>query len=176
MRYVGAVILLLALASVFSVRSAAQPRSVGGLFSFSGIDVSYQHQASDSTFFEISAGIDLCGVLDGSAMYPGAKAGFSYNFVFWDHEFESGLLSTYAGIGFAAGYVRQTNGIKGPMAALLGKIGLEYAFRVPVILSVDFSPLLGMQIDGTATGASLRMYIDGLSKAFYPKLGIRYCF
>lgn len=177
MKRLYATILLLMSVSAISFLALSQPRSIGGTFSPGGLGISYQHQAADSTFFEINAGIDLCGVLDGRTLYPGAKASFSYNFIFWSHDFRSGSLSSYAGIGLAAGYLRQTDGTTGPAAGLLGKIGIEYVFtETPVVLSLDFSPLLGMQIDSAGSSSNLRMYLDGLSKAYYPRLGIRYCF
>ena len=120
MKRLYATILLLMSVSAISFLARSQPRSIGGTFSPGGLGISYQHQAADSTFFEINAGIDLCGVLDGRTLYPGAKASFSYNFIFWSHDFRSGSLSSYAGIGLAAGYLRQTDGTTGPAAGLLG--------------------------------------------------------
>ena len=164
------------MAAASAFEAGAQPRSIGGIFSFNGIGVSYQHNAVESSFFEVSVSADFCDVLDGQSPYPGIKAGFSYNFIFWGHEFGSGYLSSLAGIGFVAGYVRQTGQGFGPMAGLTGKVGVEYAFHVPVILSLDFTPVLGMHMDGTDKDSSLRMYLDGLSRSFYPRIGIRYCF
>ncbi len=156
--------------------SRAQPRSAGGVFSATGIEVSYQHHGADSTFFELNAGVDFCDVLDGTVSSPGAKLNFSYNFIFWGHVFDSGYMSASGGIGLAAGYVRQPGELPGPMAGLVGKIGLEYRFKVPVILSLDLSPILGMKLDGTGSESRLKMYSEGLVKSYYPRLGIRYSF
>lgn len=172
--FYAAILLLTAAAS--SQMVFAEPRSVGGVFSFSGINLSYQHVKSESSFYEFNAGIDFEGILGGDALYPGIRAGFTYNFIFFSHTFDSGTLSTYAGIGFAAGYLRDRDMSTGPMAGLQGKIGLEYRFHVPVILSLDFSPVLGLHLDSREMNSSLNMYMGGLLRAYYPRLGIRYCF
>ena len=122
MKYLYVYILLLVSAALVPGTGTAQPRSLGGVFSFSGAEVSYQHSNSESTFFEINAGIDFCGVLDGQVASPGVRAGFTYNFNIWGHEFGTGVFSILAGIGCSAGYVRQTGMSFGPMAGLAGKI------------------------------------------------------
>ncbi len=176
MKYLYVYILLLVSAALVPGTGTAQPRSVGGVFSFSGAEVSYQHSNSESTFFEINAGIDFCGVLDGQVASPGVRAGFTYNFNIWGHEFGTGVFSVLAGIGCSAGYVRQTGMSFGPMAGLAGKIGIEYLFKVPVILSLDFTPVLGMHLEGQGSGSLLKVYQEGIIKAYYPRLGIRYVF
>ena len=176
MKYLYAYILLMALTAFALGSIAAQPRSLGGVFSFSCAEISYQHGTADSTFFEINAGVDFCGVLDGQVQHPGIRAGFSCNFIVWGHSFSTGDLSALAGIGFTTGYVRQTGVSFGPMAGLTGKIGIEYLFRVPVILSLDFTPVLGMHLEGRGSDSRLKLYQEGLMKAYYPRLGIRYVF
>lgn len=171
------IMLTLILAGCLSGHSNAQPRSLGGVFSFSGIDASYQHYTRDSVFLEIGAGIDFEGILDGTAKLPGAKLALTCNFIFFRRDFKSGTMDLYAGPGFTAGLVRQDGGrLFGPMAGLCGRIGLEYRFKVPVILSVDFMPVLGMHLDYDKKQNLLKFYSNGLNYAYIPRVGIRYRF
>lgn len=158
-----------------SVLLEAQPRSAGGVFSFSGIECSYQHGISDSTFVEIRAGIDFDGILEGYTMFPGVRLGIGYDFVFLKRSFPSGDLSLYAGPGFTAGFVREGQDF-GFMAGLTGEAGLEYRFRVPVILSVSFAPVIGLFLHKDENQAKLDSYMNGLRYSYYPRVGIRYSF
>lgn len=176
MKRLYAYILAAAAAVLVAGSIAARPRSLGGVFSFNGAEISFQQMMTDSTFFEINAGIDFCGVLDGQVSHPGVKAAFSYNFMFLRQDFSTGCLAALAGVGFTAGYVRQNGMSPGPMAGLTGKIGVEYRFHVPVILSLDFTPVLGMHLEGHGNYSRLKLYQEGLIKAYYPRLGIRYVF
>lgn len=171
--------LLLAIFAIFCMAYTsgyAQPRSLGGVFSYPGIEVSYQQSKTNTIFFEINAGITTDSIIQGTGITPGVKASFTYNFLLWGHPFDSGILSTYAGVGVSAGFMNQGYPLSSILAGLCGRIGLEYRFKVPVILSVDLLPLLGLQIDTKDENSRLDMYKDGITKAYYPRVGIRYCF
>ena len=149
MKRLYAYILAAAAAVLVAGSIAARPRSLGGVFSFNGAEISFQQMMTDSTFFEINAGIDFCGVLDGQVSRPGVRAAFSYNFMFLRQDFSTGCLAALAGVG---------------------------RFHVPVILSLDFTPVLGMHLEGHGNDSRLKLYQEGLIKAYYPRLGIRYVF
>lgn len=168
-------IIFLLMLPAWHVLLDAQPRSVGGVFSFSGIECSYQHDLSDSSFVEIRAGIDFDGILEGNTMYPGARFGLGYHFVFLERQFASGDLSLYAGPGFTAGFVREDKAF-GFMAGLTGEAGMEYRFKVPVILSLSFAPVVGLFLHKDESQTTLDSYMNGLRYSYYPRVGIRYSF
>lgn len=167
---------LACMAVLTSLSGHAQPRSLGGVFSYSAVEVAYQHQKTGTTFFEFNAGLDIGDMAGGKTPVPGVKAAFTYNFIFWGKDFSSGTLSTYAGVGAAVGLVENEKPFSDLTAGLCGRIGMEYRFQVPVIISLDFSPVLGMQVDLGQGSAALDTYVKGLTRAYHPRIGIRYCF
>lgn len=168
-------IIFLLMLPAWPVLMDAQPRSAGGVFSFSGIECSYQHDISDSSFVEIRAGIDFDGILEGYTMFPGARLGVGYDFVFLERRYPSGDLSLYAGPGFTAGFVREGRDF-GFMAGLTGEAGVEYRFRVPVILSLSFAPVVGLFLHKDGNQTKLDSYMNGLRYSYYPRVGIKYSF
>lgn len=176
MKFLRIAIVLAFIAGLYQIPGIAQPKSVGGVFSFAGLEVSYQHLKTSTTFFEFNAVADIGSVVQGEASVPGAKLIFTYNFMFWKKDCSSGSVGAYAGVGAAAGLAIQDDTGRDLVAGLCGKIGLEYSFKVPVILSVDFTPILGMQMDITDGGGSLDAYMKGVTRAYFPRVGIRYCF
>ncbi len=177
MKFLIAAVTVMAAVSATAPEMHSRPRSAGGVFSFNAIELSYQHNTSKTTFYEINAGLDMGGVIPGRTLYPGFQASFSYNFIFWGCSFGSGRLSTYAGMGLSAGYTgNEDYSNYGTMAGLNGKLGLEYMFNVNVILSLDFTPVLGLHLDRSEEAADLDIYMPGLTRAYWPRLGIRFCF
>lgn len=137
---------LLVLAAMFVMTSAAmaQPKAIGvrgGLFGLSvNGELSYEHWYTvfdnDYDFLEAELGI-----IGGN----GFKATALYNFTIaqpeWTDEGEWGL---YVGPGLTAGYGSAVNNdgeVKAsPFLGVAFQLGLEYTFRFPLQLSVDFRP------------------------------------
>lgn len=168
-------LICLSLVSVCGI-AASQPRSVGGIFAFSGIEASYQHDLREDVFLEADAGVDFNGVLSGKTLFPGIRVSCSYSFIFLSKEYESGILNIYAGPGLTAGFVKEHGKGPGYMAGICGNIGLEYRFRIPVALSFGLSPVFGLHLHMEQTHPHLGVYMEGLEYSLYPRVGIRYCF
>jgi len=117
-------------ATVISV--SAQPRAIGGRVSW-GFDVSYQHGFGERNMLQIDVGVP--------AFYFGIQAVGTYNWLFpissWKH---AGSWNWYIGVGAGGGVYA----FVGPFfAGVAGQLGIEYNFKIPLQLSLDFRPVVG---------------------------------
>lgn len=178
-----------------AVAAFAQPKAVGLRLGGTGLDVTYQHHMGKDRFAEGNLGLDFGYNANGNV---GIKATAIYNFVWarpaWT---EQGSWALYAGPGISLGFVDDQvpyeigGAIKGYydngfMLALVGQVGLEYSFNIPLSLSIDIRPYFGMHInDGkfrvpnTDTVVSyeskIGFYDNGLL-GFTPTISVRYRF
>ena len=147
------VVLSLALfASVIAV--VAQPRAIGGRFTY-GLEASYQHSLG-SNMLQLDAGFH------GGTRSSGIHAVGTYNWLFpisaWKHD---GSWNWYLGLGAGVGlgwwwgdklfwgynsvyYNSRAYGSVG----VAGMVGVEYNFKFPLQLSVDYRPLIGIGFSG----------------------------
>jgi hypothetical protein len=137
------VLSLVLFASIIAVN--AQPRAIGLRGGWGG-EVSYQHGLGDANMLQIDAGFPLFG---------GFHVVGTYNWVMpissWQH---AGSWNWYAGVGAGVGlgwwgahghydgdhyYSSRIYGTAG----IAGMVGVEYNFKFPLQLSVDYRPLIG---------------------------------
>ena len=158
----------------------AQPRSLGVRIGAGGVEASYQHGFTEEQFLSLDLGLDLGYSVRGSL---GGKVTGVYEFIWarprWT---KKGSWNIYAGPGISAGYVDDRIVIKageeranafsrGYMIAVAGQVGLEYNFEIPLQLSLEVRPLVGLHISKNHIG----FYDNGLL-GFAPSLAIRYTF
>ena len=120
-----------------------------GLRFGNGAEVSYQHPLSDANRLEFDLGL-------GSWGYGGVYVNGVYQWV-WDLSELAPGFNWYAGVGGALGI---NNGLG---LGVLGQIGIEYNFNIPIQLSLDWRPAVYI-VPGTYFG------YDGVA------LGVRYKF
>ncbi len=121
-----------------------------------GAEVSYQLSLQDSKRLEFDLGIRTG---DG---YDAFKVVGLFQCVMpLDNSFH-----WYVGAGGGLGNVSVDNGGSNTFALVAGDIGIEYNFRIPLLLSLDLRPEFGLGDDG--------FYGDGFD--FDLGLGIRYQF
>ncbi len=120
-----------------STLAMAQPRSIGLRFGYY-YDASYQHSVGNN-FIEIDAGTWGFNQLHATAVY---------DFIFASPDWASkGQFNWYAGPGIGAGYYFGSYyGYKPFNVGLVGQVGLEYQFWFPLILSVDYRPMIGVEL------------------------------
>jgi len=143
------IIILIATCTV----ALAQPRAVGGRIGF-GIGASYQHEFGDKNMLQVD--LDVAG-------FYSIQATATYNWIFPISSWSGpGSWNYYAGVGFGAGYAwwgdwvrwvsRAYGGAKfGGYGAghgcgfvgVAGMIGVEYNFKFPMQISVDYRPIIG---------------------------------
>ena len=121
-----------------------------------GAEISYQRALFDNNRLELDLGIR--GEKD---VYDAFKVVGLFQWVMpLDESFH-----WYVGAGAGLGNVDYDNGGSDSFALLAGDIGLEYDFKIPLILSLDIRPEIGFGDDA---------YGDGFD--FDLGLGIRYQF
>ncbi len=160
------IILMAALALGFTVAAVAQPRAVGIRGSY-GVEVSYQHTVG-SNFIEADLGFMGLGI--------NAAATYNWNLVQFGDAF-----NVYAGPGAAVGLGFNPGWFN---VGIAGMVGLEYNFKptfnVPIQLSIDVRPQLGVSIMGGAADSDSASDTKSVAMfgfwGWYPSLGIRYAF
>jgi len=153
----------------------AQPRAIGGRVSY-GIGASYQHGfgeknmlQADLDFFAYSYSIRIPGMGRISTYDWGVQATATYNWIFpissWTH---AGSWNWYAGVGGGIGW----NWYKIGWAGVAGMIGVEYNFKFPLQLSIDWRPIIGPMFG--------KNYVEFNERGLYQGgafgLGVRYEF
>lgn len=171
---------LITLYACIAILANAQPRALGLRGGATGAEISYQHSFAGDQFLSIDVGIDPGYNVKGSL---GGKVTGVYEFIWarprWT---KKGSWNIYAGPGLSAGYVDDRIVIKagteranafsrGYMVAVTGQVGLEYNFEIPLQLSLEVRPLVGLHISKNHIG----FYDNGLL-GFAPSLAIRYTF
>jgi hypothetical protein len=138
----------------------AQPRAIGGRFTWGG-ELSYQHGFGEKNMLQLDLGL---------AGFYGLQLTGTYDWVFpissWKHE---GTWNWYVGPGAGVGFYGW-GGHNYFFAGIAGMIGVEYNFKIPLQLSLDYRPLIGL---GFGKNHDAGLHYPG----FYGiALGIRYKF
>lgn len=175
-RILTAIILIISCCAI----SYAQPKTLGLRGGASGTEVSYQHYLSQEEFLSVDAGVDFGYNISGKL---GAHVNGSYNFIWASPKWtKKGIWNIYAGPGVSAGWAEDRCIIKsgeqranyytsGFMLAVSGQVGIEYNFQIPLQLSLEVRPCVGLHL----ADKSVSFYDNGLL-GFIPSLGIRYTF
>ena len=149
-------LLIFAVLFGFAAVSVAQPKALGVRIGY-GVDLSYEHNVSSADFLEFELGLD--DGFHGDAFHVDGV----YNFMIAQPNWTAGTWGFYGGPGAS---VAMYNGDNNTLyAGIVGNLGLEYTFNIPLQLSLDVRPRL-MFGDGG-------VWSDGI---FTFGLGIRYAF
>ncbi|MBR6054490.1 MAG: hypothetical protein IKP46_04040 [Bacteroidales bacterium] len=165
----------LLLAVSFSL--SAQKVSAGALFSPKGCGVVVEVPAAGGECTATFEGLlDFSGLLLGKVNHPGGMFRFFYDYTFFRKPCgeSEGEFTVYAGPGAMLGYVRERDGIFGPAVALSGEFGIAYSPKPCVRLSLEINADLGLHFD--VNNSKTRIYLEGLTRAWMPSVGIMYCF
>lgn len=160
-----------------AVTGRSHRHAFGGSFSLNGSGIVYRHDLRGDVFYEVALEVDYSHSVMVSRTLPGVWARYGYNVVFAEKTYSDGTLRCYAGPGVALGYITDTfNSQRGLAGGLTGTVGLEYAFKVPVILSVSITPCLGFHYCRKDGAGHLDFYRGGITYSFLPNIGIKYSF
>ena len=158
-------LLIIFAAAVISVAANAQVRSVGlTVGAFEGVSFQHMIYGTDNVF-QLDLGYQTGVPHSGSMRLVG-----TYNKMLMSPEWTSeGTWNMYAGPGvqIGTGFVPE----KAFSIGVVGVVGLEYIFWVPLQLSVDIRPSLGVMLSDD----SFRFDIDGML-GFIPTISARYMF
>ena len=160
--------IILTLALAFSLSGILMAQSEGksiGLRLGYPAEISFQSALSNSTRIELGLGFRTYGY--------GANSNYSlfslsgvYQWV-WDLSALSKGFNWYAGLGASLGYYSYSfvnSNYSGYPVSILGQIGIEYNFNIPLRLSLDYRPAVQLNADRSGFIA------DGIA------LGVRYRF
>ena len=145
----------------------SSPKSVGVRVGY-GAEMSYQHYLGKN-FLELDLGL--------IGLDPNIHAIAVYNFtcIEWGSR---GRWHLYAGPGLGCGYGKHFKGydenfqrhtLTSFNAGLVGQVGVEYTFRFPLQISIDYRPMLGVCV---LPDKSVSFYAGSI----IPALSIRYNF
>lgn len=159
-------VLLISLLLNMAVMSAfAQPRAIGVRLS-NVFEVSYQFNATKSSFWELDGGFWSGG--------QGTQAAIVHNWIIASPNWTSeGEWNVYLGAGGSVGLIwdkgYNDNEKIGGYLGVVGLLGLEYIFDFPLELSADIRPFIGTYFND---GVSFNTRI--LSNSIFPTISVRY--
>jgi hypothetical protein len=146
----------------------AQPRAIGGRIGWN-VGASYQHGFGEKNMLQ--ADLDFVG-------FWGIQGTVTYNWLFPINSWSGpGSWNWYAGVGGGLGCRFWGWGYDGWggyggrfFAGVAGMIGVEYNFKFPLQLSLDYRPLIGPSFGKGGVG----LFGEGLWTGF--AIGVRYKF
>ncbi len=134
---------VLVMSMVSAINAQVSKKAIGLRFNYSGAEATYQHPLGNANRLEFDLGLNSYGLgLNGV-----------YQWV-WDLSAVAPGVNWYAGAGAALGVYSKSFGI-----GILGQIGIEYNFEVPLQLSLDYRqglyviPSLVASYDGVCLSA-----------------------
>ncbi|MGL6022371.1 MAG: hypothetical protein ACRC0A_04625 [Chitinophagaceae bacterium] len=148
------ILLFLTLIIGCSTPMIAQQKNAIGLRLGWDIEISYQRFFSEKNRIELDLGFP-------NYIFNGLLLTGTYHWIFKPSVFPKGL-DWYVGPGVQIGFWKDRFNI-----AAVGQIGMEYNFDIPIQLSIDYRPSLGISI-----GDPTRFYGGWLGFG----LGVRYKF
>lgn len=155
----------------------AQPRSIGAVFSTSGLGVQYDHCVESGNYFSVDIMMDTDNLIWENVEHPGVAASFTWNIIFAEKTSSYGnRVSFFAGPGIMAGYVTDLSSKAGFAFGMKGRIGIECRFKRPFILSACIAPTLGIHLTSEIDHVSMKIYKSGLAETIAPQIGIKYAF
>lgn len=172
-----ALLLSVTLLLAVSFSLSAQKVSAGALFSPKGCGIIVSVPAAGGECRATFEGLlDFSGLLLGKVKHPGGMFRFFYDYTILTKTCgsDTSLFSLYAGPGAMLGYVRDRDGIFGPAVALSGEFGMAYSPKPCVRLSLGINVDLGLHFDVEESKTGI--YMEGLTRAWMPSVGIMYCF
>ena len=130
-------------------------------------EISYQMGLNSTNRLEFGLGLRSHGYgFNNDSSYSTFSLSGVYQWV-WDLSALSDGFDWYAGVGASLGYYSYSylsNTYSEVPVSILGQIGIEYNFKIPVTLSLDYRP--AFQLNGSGNG----FVGDGIA------LGLRYRF
>jgi hypothetical protein len=145
--------------------AVAQPRAIGGRLGWS-IGPSYQHQIGEKNMIQADVDFLFYGI-------DGVQGTVTFNWIIPLVSVSAGSLNLYPGVGIGGGYERFINSLVytwntwnlfhsarsgSGFIGVAGMIGVEWNFKFPLQLSVEYRPLIGTEFYRT------RSYDDSITK------------
>ena len=128
-------ILILAAVLGFAVAASAQPKALGVRIGW-GVDITYQNYLNSADFLEFDLGLDD-GYNSSNFHVDGV-----YNFMIAQPDCTRGKWGFYGGPGVSLAVWDNDDKDNVVYAGIVGNLGLEYTFNIPLQLFIDVRPRL----------------------------------
>ena len=128
-------ILFLAAVFGFAVAASAQPKALGVRIGW-GVDITYQNYLNSADFLEFDLGLDD-GYNSSNFHVDGV-----YNFMIAQPNWTRGKWGFYGGPGVSLAVWDNDDKDNVVYAGIVGNLGLEYTFNIPLQLFIDVRPRL----------------------------------
>lgn len=180
-RFVTRIFVMAAMILTSSI-THARTRSIGAIFSYTGLSTSIEipvetKSASRESFIDLELKAENEELYTGRHSYPGVSAAASWNFILKEWKSPDGnTVNFFAGPGVALGYCADYKTDNGVMFGFKGRVGVECHFKRNVIISATFAPIIGSHITDYNGFALMKYYRNGLQYALIPEIGIKYRF
>lgn len=155
---------------------SAGPRTTGAVFSFYRTGIEYGHTLKGKAFWNIGIGVEYGSSVFYRNQTPGVSLDFVYNYILRNWKSAAGEAVLYAGPGLKVGYGSDGKENAGLILGLIGNLGFDFRFQLPVTISVAIKPSLGLHLRGEDNNFSLGLYRNGLILGLTPEVGIKYSF
>ena len=155
---------------------SAGPRTAGAVFSFYRTGIEYGHTLKGKAFWNIGIGVEYGSSVFYRNQTPGVSLDFVYNYILRNWKSAAGEAVLYAGPGLKVGYGSDGKENAGLILGLIGNLGFDFRFQLPVTISVAIKPSLGLHLRGEDNNFSLGLYRNGLILGLTPEVGIKYSF
>ncbi len=126
-------ILILAAVLGFAVAASAQPKALGVRIGW-GVDITYQNYLNSADFLEFDLGLDD-GYNSSNFHVDGV-----YNFMIAQPDWTRGKWGFYGGPGVSLAVWDNDDKDNVVYAGIVGNLGLEYTFNIPLQLFIDVGP------------------------------------
>ncbi|MCF0163723.1 MAG: hypothetical protein HUJ92_00460, partial [Bacteroidales bacterium] len=141
-----------------AIAANAQPRAIG-LRGCYGLEATYEHNLTNATMLQVELG---------TQRFQGLTVRVMHDWVWNINSSSSGNLNWYAGVGVTGG--TPAFSAKTGFLGIAGRAALEYRFNIPLELSLDFTPTIGLALGSKAAAFYHDLYTAAIG------LSIRYCF
>ena len=162
-----------------SSRAVAQPKSLGAVFSFTGVAISMETPLKQNTnvFLELNLKAECNEFYASRTEYPGVSASASLNYILkqWRSN-DNNQVCLFAGPGLILGYGADYKLPDGILFGLKGIVGLQCNFKRNVTVSTTIAPVIGSHSVFKNEAVEMKYYRIGLQYGLIPEIGIKYRF
>ena len=156
-------------------KGSAQVVDIGLLSSPKSVGFSFRHLSRNQNLSVVRLSADILDVLSHKHDNAGIKCDYAMLMPLTAGRIgEDTQFSVMAGPGASVGYVADHGTSKGHMCGLMGAVCIDFAFKVPVHISLSANAILGCHI--TKDGKTLEFYKNCIYRSWIPEITIYYRF
>lgn len=157
--------------------SYAQPKALGGIFSFSGIGLTYGHYLNQNCFIEADLRAETTELFLNRTDYPGVSVSLTSNFILKEYSSQNGNpIRIFAGSGITIGKARDLFKESGYFFGLKGRAGIECNFKRNISISATLNPIFALHMVILEDHADMKYYRNGIMNLIMPEVGIKHMF